>query len=61
MASRISNVDVFMYDHTIKPPVLQNKQLKFYKIGICGENIRGDNLKTLEEILKKDDILTRKI
>jgi hypothetical protein len=55
IANRISDVDVFMYDHTIKSPALRNKQLKFYRVGICGENTRGDDLKTFEEILKKDD------
>jgi hypothetical protein len=51
---RIGNVYVFMYDHTIDPPNVKDEHLKWRKIGICGKNSRGQDLKTLEELLKED-------
>jgi hypothetical protein len=47
------SVDVLMYDPTISPPNVV-APLKFYKLGICGDNTRAKNLLTFEEILKKD-------
>ena len=39
-------VDVYMYDHTIKKLPTQHERFHFFKNGICGENDRGENLKT---------------
>jgi hypothetical protein len=51
-------VDVLMYDPTIEPPVI-TPPLKFYKLGICGDNTKAENLLTFKEILKKDGNLDK--
>ncbi|MCL2540447.1 MAG: FkbM family methyltransferase [Firmicutes bacterium] len=47
------NMDVFMYDYSISYPEVDGRK-KFFKIGICGENNKGKNMLTLEEMLVKD-------
>ena len=53
-------VDVYMYDHTIKKLPTQNERFHFFKNGICGENDRGENLKTFQEILSENGHIDNK-
>ena len=40
-------IDVYMYDHTINSLPYNNPKFHWLKIGICGNNERAQNLKTL--------------
>ena len=48
------NIDVYMYDHTIKSLPFENQRFHWKKIGLSGANINNTNLKTLPELLKEN-------
>ena len=48
------NIDVFMYDHTIKSLPFENSRFHWKKIGLSGTNTNNTKLKTLPEILKEN-------
>lgn len=50
------NIDVFMYDHTIKGIPFKNSRFHWKKIGLKGINTNDNNnkLKTLPELLEKN-------
>ena len=48
------NIDVFMYDHTIKILPFENQKFHWKKIGLSGIIINNTNLKTLPELLKEN-------
>ena len=45
------NIDIFMYDHTIKNLPFQNKRFHWKKIGLIGKKINNNEMKTLEELI----------
>ena len=45
------NIDVYMYDHTIKNLSYQNPKFHWKKIGLTEHKKRNDNMKTLKELL----------
>ena len=47
-------INVYMYDHTINSLPYNNPKFHWSKIGICGNNERAQNLKTLEELMKEN-------
>ena len=48
------NIDVFMYDHTIRGLPFENPRFHWNKIGLEGSNTNDSNLKTLPELLKEN-------
>ena len=48
------NIDVFMYDHTIKHLPFENSRFHWKKIGLVGINTNNAKLKTLSELLKEN-------
>jgi hypothetical protein len=48
------NIDVFMYDHTIKNLPFENPRFHWEKIGICGISSNKNNFKTLSQLIKKN-------
>jgi len=53
-------IDVYMYDHTINRLPYNNPKFHWSKIGICGNNDRTQNLKTLEELIKENGHISEK-
>lgn len=53
-------IDVYMYDHTISSLPYNNYRFHWSKIGICGNNERTQNLKTLEDLLKENGHISEK-
>ena len=53
-------IDVYMYDHTIKSLPYNNSRFHWSKIGICGNNERTQNLKTLEDLMKENGHISEK-
>ena len=51
---------VYMYDHTINSLPYNNSKFHWSKIGICGNNNRIRNLKTLEDLLKENRHISEK-
>ena len=45
------NIDVYMYDHTIKNLPYQNPKFHWKKIGLTGHKKKNDNMETLKELL----------
>jgi hypothetical protein len=45
------DIDIYMYDHTIRSLPYNNNKFHWKKIGIRGKNKRHPNLKTLEELI----------
>ena len=54
------DIDVFMYDHTIAPLKVGGR-LHFFKTGVCGTNTKQKDLLTLEEMLIKDNNISKDI
>lgn len=48
------NIDVYMYDHTIKSLPFNNSRFHWKKIGLSGMISNKTNLKTLPELLKEN-------
>ena len=48
------NIDVYMYDHTIKRLPFENSRFHWKKIGLSGIISNKTNLKTLPELLKEN-------
>lgn len=46
--------DVYMYDHTIDFPVINNPMLHFFKMGIADSPYHDDNLSSLEDYIGKN-------
>jgi hypothetical protein len=53
-------IDVYMYDHTINSLPHNNPKFHWSKIGICGNNERTQNLKTLEDLIKENGHFSEK-
>jgi len=53
-------IDVYMYDHTINSLPYNNPKFHWSKIGICGNNNRNPNLKTLEDLMKENGHISEK-
>jgi hypothetical protein len=53
-------IDVYMYDHTINSLPYNNYRFHWSKIGICGNNERTQNLKTLEDLMKENGHISEK-
>ena len=47
-------IDVYMYDHTINGLKYNHPKFHWKKIGICGNNERTEQLKTLEDLIKEN-------
>ena len=47
------NIDIFMYDHTIKRLPYENKRFHWKKIGLT-DKIGKENMKTLSELIKEN-------
>lgn len=54
------NIDIYMYDHTIKKLPYENPKFHFHKIGISGKNNNNPMLKPLEDMLKENGHLNEK-
>ena len=48
------NIDVFMYDHTIKSLPHENPRFHWKKIGLAGESQKKEDLKTLKELITEN-------
>ena len=48
------NIDIYMYDHTIKRLPFENQRFHWKKIGLSGIITNNTNLKTLPELLKEN-------
>ena len=48
------NIDIFMYDHTINKLPFENPKFHWKKIGLSGQNINDNNMKTLSELIKEN-------
>lgn len=48
------NIDVFMYDHTIKGLPFENSRFHWKKLGLVGINTNNTILKTLPQLLKEN-------
>ena len=51
----LNGYDVFMYDHTINGLPENNSRFHFFKLGIGGKNNHDERLKTLEELIAKNN------
>ena len=45
------NIDIFMYDHTIKSLPYQNPRFHWKPIGLCGMKTKNNKLKNLEQLI----------
>ena len=54
-------IDVYMYDHTINKLPYQNDKFHWKKIGIGGNSQRTSNIQTLEEMIKENGHISKKI
>lgn len=45
-------INIYMYDHTINCLPMKNDHFHYFKIGICGNKTKKDDLKTLPELLR---------
>ena len=48
------NIDIFMYDHTIKRLPYENKRFHWKKIGLTDKIGKENNMKTLSELIKEN-------
>ena len=53
-------IDVYMYDHTINSLPYNNSKFHWKKIGICGNNEKNDQLKTLQDLMKENGHISEK-
>ena len=53
-------IDVYMYDHTISSLPYNHKKFHWEKVGICGKNTINKDLKTLEELIMKNNHIHEK-
>jgi len=53
-------IDVYMYDHTINSLPYSDPKFHWSKIGMCGNNNRAENLKTLEDLMKENGHMSEK-
>ena len=51
---------VYMYDHTINSLPYDNPKFHWSKIGICGNNERTQNSKTLNYLMKENGHISKK-
>lgn len=54
------NIDIYMYDHTIKKLPYEHPKFHFHKIGLGGKNQKSSTLKSFEDILKENGHLNEK-
>ena len=48
------NIDIFMYDHTIEKLPFENKRFHWKKIGLTEKMGKGNNMKTLYELIQEN-------
>ena len=54
------NIDVFMYDHTIRKLPFKNPKFHWRKIGLTSKKGKEDNMKTLIELLQENGHINEK-
>lgn len=54
------NIDIYMYDHTIKSLPYNNSKFHWKKIGLSGNKNKNDTLKPLKDLLKENGHLNEK-
>ncbi len=47
-------IDVYMYDHTIKRLPRRNKKFHWFKLGVCGERDKRENMDSLNGIIRSN-------
>ena len=54
------NIDIYMYDHTIKSLPYKNSKFHWKKIGLSGNKNKNDKLKPLKDLLMENGHLNEK-
>ena len=53
------NIDIFMYDHTIKRLPFENQKFHWKKIGLSSHNLNQTNMKTLNDLIVENGHLNQ--